>query len=265
MNKLLLAITFVLIFAACIVTKEKNTETQATQVEKVELIDSSYSVQHTTKLKSIINFCIINWESLYNNSGIKKGYVENVGVRGRYGMLKNSIGVSVLESLFGEDVFVSGPHQNGMNYNSNTFGRYNSKFIARVFMEFKEMFKDKGFINSTQQLYDSQLKRYLRTYYISYPIAANNRTYIYNYEQEAFRGFAERIEKEGYNVYEGFTCPGFWVRRSLDGTSNDFFKLLKLTMHAYDKEFLLKNRIKQIERPESFDDYQQSDGEVFDH
>lgn len=56
--------------------------------------------------------------------------------------------------------------------------------------------------------------------------------------QESFRGFAESIEKEGYDVYEGFTCPGFWVRRSIDGTADEFYDLLILTMRTFDEGFL---------------------------
>ncbi len=226
-------------------------------LEVENLTAQNYTVHNTQKLKTILSFCNMSWDSLYSSSDIRKGYVDNVGIRGRYGMLNNTLGISVLELLFEEDVFISGPHKNGMNYESDTLGRYNPKFIAKISKELQEVFKDKEFIKSTQNLYDKQLKNYLRTYYISYPIAANQSKYIYNYEQEAFREFAEGIEKEGYNIYEGFTCPGFWVRRSIDGTSNDFFRLLKLVMSSYDNDFLLNNRIEEIKRPDIFDDYVQ--------
>ena len=56
--------------------------------------------------------------------------------------------------------------------------------------------------------------------------------------QESFRGFAERMENEGYDVYEGFVCPGFWVRRSIDGTSDEFYSLLLSAMKTFDPDFL---------------------------
>ena len=159
--------------------------------------------------------------------------------------------------MFDENIFLSGPHENEMNFYSTSFGKYNPKIIAKIYKELKQIFKDKNFRDETQELYNRQLKNYLRTYYMSYPIAANNPDYMYDYNQERFREFAEAIEDKGYNVYEGFTCPGFWVRRSIDGTSNDFFKLLKLIMYNYDKTFLIENKVKPIKRPAIFDSYQE--------
>lgn len=56
--------------------------------------------------------------------------------------------------------------------------------------------------------------------------------------QEFFRDFAESNESKGYDVYESFVCPGFWVRRSIDGTADEFFDLLKLTLRTFDPEFI---------------------------
>ena len=113
-------------------------------------------------------------------------------------------------------------------------------------------------MTNAQSLYDSELKRYLRTYYIAYDVGANNREIMDGYLsaisegkdasiylQESFRDFAETAEKEGYDVYEAFTCPGFWVRRSIDGTASQFYKLLKLTIQTFDADFLKQVHVHQ--------------------
>jgi hypothetical protein len=58
------------------------------------------------------------------------------------------------------------------------------------------------------------------------------------YLQESFRDFAEALEKDGYDVYEAFTCPGFWIRRSIDGTADEFYEVLKLTLQTFDPAFI---------------------------
>ena len=105
---------------------------------------------------------------------------------------------------------------------------------------------------NAQGLYDSELKQYLRTYYISYDVGTNNNQVIDGYLsainernggpssflQESFRGFAESSERNGYDVYEAFSCPGFWVRRSIDGTADEFHQLLTMIMKTFDEQFL---------------------------
>ena len=43
-----------------------------------------------------------------------------------------------------------------------------------------------------------------------------------------------------YDGDERIVCAGFWVRRSIDGTADEFYELLKLTMNTFDAEFLKK-------------------------
>ena len=54
--------------------------------------------------------------------------------------------------------------------------------------------------------------------------------------QEEFRGFAEELEKgiQKADVYEAFTAPSFWIRRHIDGTSDEFIKLLEMTVSHFE-------------------------------
>ena len=49
--------------------------------------------------------------------------------------------------------------------------------------------------------------------------------------------FAESIKNEGYNFSEGLTFPGFWIRREIDGTHEEFFELINLILNKYDSEW----------------------------
>ena len=110
-----------------------------------------------------------------------------------------------------------------------------------------------NFVSRCQEFYDKHFKYYLRVFYMSCKAGYTNQEIVTGYQnaiasnnspsyylQESFRGFAEEIEKQGYDVYEGFTCPGFWVRRTIDGTGDEFYDLLVLTLQTFDSEFLNK-------------------------
>ena len=44
----------------------------------------------------------------------------DVGLRSKYAMAKNYASLSILEETFDEDVFLRGPHQGDMDFNSTT-------------------------------------------------------------------------------------------------------------------------------------------------
>lgn len=227
-------------------------------------------VEDHSQLKENINSCNSNWTSLQASANLD---VDNIvswlpesGVRGRYEIAKKYLSKSVLEKIIGQKAFVKGPHSTDMNFKSlKTFGHYNDKFILKLHAQLKVLFADPRFISNTKSLYDKELKNYLRTYYLAYAGAANNqklmdgylevianepepenpseRVFLSNpseFLQESSREFAGSLG-EGYDEYEGITCPGFWVRRSIDGTADEFYSLLKMTMKAYDADFLAAN------------------------
>ena len=218
------------------------------------------------RLNDKIKLAVADWQNMSANANLEpesiKSWVPESGIRGRYQIAKQVLSKSVLESILGEKAFLSGPHEDGMDYNSSRkFGHYNPKFLTELQKHLANLYSNKIFVDYAQALYDSELKQYLRTYYLAYEVGANNQEAMAGYSailatepkqysestflsepsyylQEAFRGFAESIEAEGYDVYEGFTCPGFWVRRSIDGTADEFYQLLTLTIKTFDPEFL---------------------------
>lgn len=188
-------------------------------------------------------------------------WVPESGIRGRYEIARSVIGKSVLETIIGEKAFLSGPHDDGINYDSREFGYYNPAFLNKLKTQLTTLSTYKILVDQVQPFYDRELKQYLRTFYLAYAHGANNAQIKAGYLaaiqnaptnkdsfldepsyflQESFREFAESTESQGYDVYEAFVCPGFWVRRSIDGTADEFYQLLRLTMNTFDTEFLKK-------------------------
>ena len=131
-----------------------------------------------------------------------------------------------------------------------------------------DVLKSPAFVKSFRPFYDEQLKMYLRTYYLSYGIGTNSPGIRSGYEaimaksvpqeseasyflQESFSEFADTLSGgwsdshvdggASYDWFEAVTCPGFWLRRSMDGTADEFYGLLKLTLKTFDPAFLQKN------------------------
>ncbi|MFK7750300.1 MAG: hypothetical protein AB8B65_18055 [Kordia sp.] len=228
---------------------------------------SLYKNETTIKeLRQNANATVTNWDNTVASTDfyeeVPETYIPESGIRGRYALYDQFFSISSLETIVGEPVFLKGPHANAPNYKSEkTFGYYNPLFIKKLEDNLRFLFQNKAFVSSVQSHYDQKLKQYLRVYYLSYEVGANNKEvrdkylavianpekYDYMngsakapafYLQEAFRDFAESLEKEGYDVYEAFTCPGFWVRRSMDGTADEFYELLKLTLQTFDPSFM---------------------------
>jgi hypothetical protein len=238
-------------------------------VAACSLQKSLYKNDTTIKeLRENVNSTVSNWDTVLSVADISyedtKSYIPESGIRGRYEQYKKYLGISILEKVVGEKVFLSGPHSAVPNYTSqDQFGRYNPLFLKKLDENLQFLFKNKTFVKNIQSHYDSKLKQYLRVYYLSYKVAANNKEVMDGYLdaianpekhdyrngrikgpsyylQESFRDFAEGLEKEGYDVYEAFTCPAFWVRRSIDGTADEFYEVLKLTLKTFDPEFTLR-------------------------
>jgi hypothetical protein len=256
MKKIFKFITLLFLISACTSTvKENTTEEQKIikpivekEINSTDTANKRIEERQAEGIKRLLYHCSDNWEELYSESD---NYWNSTGIRGRYQKIRHKIGIHILQTILDENVFLAGPHDYGfMNYQSSSFGEYNPLFLSNLYNELSKLYSDEEFVNNFQYLYDSQLKRYLRTYYISYSYAANNEKYIFEYSPN-FDEFSTKIDRKGYNWYEANTCSKFWVRRSIDGTSNDFFKLLSLALETFDTNFLHENKVKEIKMQDS--------------
>jgi len=203
-----------------------------------------------------------NIEEDFDEDNFEKmaSWLPDVGVRSKYYYLNSQLSISILKTLTGEPVFVSGPHKKEINYYSETeFGHYNPEFIKIVSKTFDQLVKNENFMSISQEIYENDFKNISRIYYLAYKELKANKKHKKEvttkylelietqsdspsyYLQEEFREFAETHEKAGYDVYEGFTAPGFWIRRGIDKTDKQFYKLLVKVLKNYDEDFLKNN------------------------
>lgn len=180
----------------------------------------------------------------------------DVGFRSKYAMAKNYASIGMIEEVFGTKVFIRGPHGDDMDFNSNTsFGYYNPEFIAQLHTIIEATLANPTYKVIAQNLYQQHLKGMAHAYHKGYKYLHSkegNLPYLKTEYlmgitspkgidtgsfQEAFRGFAEGIEKsDGLDVYEGFTAPAFWLRRSIDGTDKQLFDLLEMVMSKLEEK-----------------------------
>ena len=187
-------------------------------------------------------------------------WLPNRGLRGLYGHLRKEVSYKSLEKLSGMKIFVKGPHTEGkLNLESEGFGHYNPNFPKWLRQHAIPGRKGKAMAILLQPVYDHSFRQLARTYFLAhqhvhsnpkqfevtkraYKMRIKNRNSPGEFLQEAFRVFANKMDNSGYDWYEANTAPGFWVRRSIDGTDNEFHKTLEILLKTHDADFLLQHR-----------------------
>ncbi len=186
--------------------------------------------------------------------------IPEVGVRGRYAILKPILNPVILEKIFGERVFRSGPHRGAeLNYRTNeSFGRYNPAFLRKLYSTLSTLSRSELITGQVQGLYDREFRKVLRTFYQAYEVGANRediqkeylsrlqsptqgltRSGSMNFFEEQFSDFSTNPP---YYDPEAIMAAGFWLRRSIDGTADEFYQLLQLTLRTFDPAFLAEQR-----------------------
>ncbi len=193
----------------------------------------------------------------------------NFGIRYHYAALKDVVKLENLEAAAGVKIFKSGPHSaSDLNFNSkNSFGYYNDAFVKTSLKTFKKATTNKVLNAMAERVYNSQLKNLARVYYDAYTYLKNNpdiptypinqgnsqplsvddvkNTYLEmiknkedagDFIQEVFRPYADEVGGNSDNWYIANVAAGFWVRRMIDGTDDEFFSFLETAMKQYDKE-----------------------------
>jgi hypothetical protein len=222
-------------------------------------------------LSQLLTYLRLNFDQMWQNTEFDYDsahtYLEESGVRGRYFVVKKVMGLSVVEQLVGEKAFLNGPHQGVVDFGSTSFGHYNPQFLGKLHDMLEETLDSQGFVQLLQPLYDRDLKRYLQTFYLSYELGTQNEALKQEYLKKveagdygagwflmsAFDDFSSTLTEDSYDYYPGrpswngevqydwaeaASCPGFWLRRSIDGTAEAFHNLLMLMLTRFDKDFV---------------------------
>lgn len=192
---------------------------------------------------------------------LKEGYEPNretdgtwltTGVRSKYAMARKYASIELLETAYGTKVFLRGPHNDDLDLNSTTsFGYYNPDFIAKVTTSVEQVLSNPVYKKAASYVYQTHLKSMVQTYMEAYRYVNRDQTTLHKYKsqyimdlaqpegtmegafQETFRPFAEQLERDkGADIYEAFTAPPFWLRRSIDGTGPSIFRLIEMVDSA---------------------------------
>lgn len=195
------------------------------------------------------------------------------GIRSLYCYLKDLSNIPELEYYFGKDIFIKGPHKEGFLILDDPyqFGYYHPDFPKFIRETLVPAAKDPAFQRLTQPIYNQYLKEFARTFYATREKLKSNPLY-YTTEKIRYKKLIQekRLDPFYFEKYFNFMQPGFtddwnpntsskflekpgdenfngnivkvavlfWIRRSIDGTEEEFFKGLKLILLTYDKEFI---------------------------
>ena len=169
------------------------------------------------------------------------------------------------------DLFLSGPHSNSaLNLASKKdFGHYNPEFVRWAVENLVPGTRDSAFRAATQPMYDSYVAPLARLFYHTHrkierePVCFDKEVKRYQRALKKKKGprdfveryfffmnsdFCRRPDDEEYFFKHGFdggfdgnvtkTCVGFWIRRHLDGTREQFYAGLRQLLLAYEPTLL---------------------------
>mgnify|MGYP001341271986 CR=1 FL=1 len=184
-------------------------------------------------------------------------WLPNRGLRGLYAKAQFAMNLAQLQKLSGHRIFGVGPHQNGkLNLKSaNEFGHYNPAFIKWVTANGIPGGKNPKLRMELQPVYDKHLRRTARGFFVAHQNLMSQPARLKRVQaryldlldaekdagdflQESFRPDTDRLEKAGHDWYEVNVAHGFWVRRNIDGTADEFHALLTTLLRTHDADWL---------------------------
>jgi hypothetical protein len=176
----------------------------------------------------------------------------------------------LLEGRAGVSMFLSGPHARGFNATSaNDFGRYNPAFVHWLAENVAPDGRNTVFRASTQASYDANMRPLAEVFFWTrakiardracfdrekslYETAVKGKRLPHGYYERWFffmnPFFCDRVARgqKGDDFYydNGFdagvdgnvtkTAVGFWIRRAIDGTFDEFARALDKLIAAYE-------------------------------
>ncbi|MDP7011964.1 MAG: hypothetical protein QF685_11355 [Verrucomicrobiota bacterium] len=188
-------------------------------------------------------------------------WLPNRGLRGLYAKAQFALNIAQLQKLSGHKIFGVGPHQNGKLHltSANEFGHYNPAFIKWVTANGIPGGKNPKLRMELQPVYDKYLRCTARGFFVAHQNLMDQPARLKRVQaryldvldaekdagdflQESFRPDADRLEKAGHDWYEVNVAHGFWVRRTIDGTADEFHILLATLLTTHDSKWMKAQR-----------------------
>ena len=183
------------------------------------------------------------------------------GLRGLYAKAQFALNLAQLQKLSGHKIFGAGPHANGkLDLKSpDDFGRYNPAFLKWAATHGIPGRTDAKLRKELQPVYDKFLRRTARGFFVAHRNLMANPTRLKKVQaeylerldgqkdasdflQESFRPDTDRLDKAGHDWYEVNVAHGFWVRRTIDSTADEFHSLLTALLTTHDSKWLKAQR-----------------------
>lgn len=179
-------------------------------------------------------------------------YFPGGGLKILYCHAKEDLAISQVAELAGVPIWASGPHSRptGMDFaNHREFGHYNPQFVVKVPDFALPAAKDTKFREATQSTYDTVLQSRARIAWMVHEKLVSD-SKLRETEIAAYKAnmksptpdpyFVERwydtVETPDGNVAK--TIVGWWLRRWMDGTEDEWTPVLRKTLELYDGAWL---------------------------
>ncbi len=169
--------------------------------------------------------------------------LRKTGMRVLYCHLASLMSYRALWDAVGFSIFRSGPHTaRGLNLRSDSFGRYNPKFVRWLSDKALIAASDRRFASRTQRTYEEDLQNLARLYLSTRMMFLANPEY-YERQAKQYSSFERHrpdpahvaaLQKKWPRLYR--RAHAYWVRRRIDGSANAFEDALRKLMRIYDRD-----------------------------
>ena len=175
----------------------------------------------------------------------------NTGLRANYGMARPYASLGMIEKVFGEKVFLSGPHHGDMKWDAqNDFGHYNPDFLNGVHGEIKRILDNPLYSEMAKHVYSEYFGGMLEVYGEAYVYLEENpelkaemiNVYLQSLNEpgpitnDAYNQLGNNFANENpeLDYYDADTATYFWIRRAIDGTEDEFIKVFTLIHDEFE-------------------------------
>ncbi len=234
----------------------------------------SIEAEEEAKKRLITELIGATWKSTIYLVGQKEARLKQepgiFGVRSLYREISPLMSLEKMQSLAPMTIFLDGPHGKTFHTESGQFGRYNPEFLQWAEANVIPAAEDEELRERTQPFYNEYLKEIARSYYVAYhhvqraPCAeeamAMYQKWLVEFKdkpfdsskgdgpgfllQQKFWPYFYKVQEREYEWDEGsayhyaMVGAAFWVRRRIDGTEEQFRKLLVKLLYTYDRGWL---------------------------
>jgi len=229
--------------------------TDAAETAVLALKSAAESAEDANQAKEVAVPWMVRstWRS-GNEYNPPKGWV--TGARAMIEYADPIINLDKVRFLSPFNIFESGPHQSYFDWESDNFGHYNPDFVNWVHDHMIPGAEDNGFRQVTQPFYDKHLavlaRSYCRTYQAMHhdpEVVDQLKTEYLAYLDDSSLGFSFNGGRfSAYSNPMGYIEPGlfsthahvaagFWLRREIDGTADEFITVIRKVLETYDQAY----------------------------